>query len=133
MTRLLAVLILLFILSSCDPGYVVVLSNQSLKDKDIRVIVADKRKIILLDSIAIIDSENAPKRFMLAPLKDATTNSYFFTLHKGKCAILQQGIGGPDLSEKIIIDHSDTILLSNYKRIIKKKQGLSTSITVKLD
>ena len=132
MTRRISVLILLFFLSSCDPGHVVILSNQSLKDKEIRVIVADKRKIILLDSIAIIDSENAPKRFMIAPLKDSTTNSYFFTLHKGKCAILQQGIGSPDLTEKIIVDHSDTILLTNDKRIIKKKEGISTSITVQL-
>ena len=133
MNRLMPILFFLFVLSSCDPGHVVILSNQSLEDKNIKVIVTDKHKIHYLDSIAIIDSVNALGRLMIAISKDSNANSYSFTLEKRKNAVLQQGIGGPDLTEKIIVDFTDTISLIKDKRITTKKEGISTAMTVRLE
>ena len=132
MPRLLSIFLILIALSSCDPGYSVILSNQSLTDKNITVKVTNMNKIQYLDSIAIIDSVNGIERLMVRISKDTNANSYSFTLEKGKTAVLQQGIGGPDLSEKIIVDLRDTILLSGDRRVIQKREGISTLITVRL-
>ena len=41
--------------------------------------------------------------------------------------------GIPDLSEKIIVDLRDTILLSGDRRVIQKREGISTLTTVRLN
>lgn len=121
---------LLLIFSSCDPGYVVILNNQSSKDKSIKVILNNVTKLKHIDSIPFIDSSDTFEKLKIPVLKDTNSNSYTFTLDKGKKAVLQQGIGGPDLDEKIIVDLFDTILLKTDKRVIKEKHGMSKSVTI---
>jgi len=133
MSRLIFTLVLLLLLSSCDPGFSVILSNQSSTSKNVKVIVTNKDKINYLDSIAIIDSLYISERLMIAVSKDTNANSYSFILEKGKSAVLQQGIAGPDLTEKIITNFSDTISLSGDRRVIKERKGIGTLITVRLE
>lgn len=132
MRRLVLFFSLLLILSSCDPGYVVILNNQSSKDKSIKVLLVNATKLEYMDSIPLIDSLGTLEKLKIPVCKASNSNSYTFILSKGKRAVLQQGIGGPDLREKVIVDLSDTILLNNDIRVKKEKHGISTSVTIML-
>jgi hypothetical protein len=114
---------------SCDPGYAVIASNRSTGERKVEVVMTDNRRFQAIDSIFIIDS---PSGFKVPIKKDKSRLSYFFTLKRGKDAILQQGIGAPDLTEKVIVQSSDTIYLNNDKRVNIKKDGRSTSVTVEI-
>ena len=117
-------------LCSCDPGHAVVISNHSTDSKHVAVVLTNKRRFQALDSITIVDS---PNRYQISVLKDVSTHSYSFILEKGTDAILQQGIGAPDLSDKIIINNNDTIALDNKDKVRIQKQGISTLIKVDLE
>ena len=122
MTRLFTLLFILFALSSCDPGYSVNLINQTDGDRNIKVIVTNEYKIKLMDSILIYEP---PFPIVSVKIfKDLKQMSYTFILEKGKTAILQRGIGGPDLTEKIIIENTDTINMKSDKRVKIKKQNV---------
>ncbi|HRN56801.1 MAG TPA: hypothetical protein PLL71_10135 [Agriterribacter sp.] len=124
---------LLLIFSSCDPGYVVVLSNQSSKDKSIEVVLNKATNLKYKDSIPSIDSLGSFEKLKIPVSKDTKSNSYTFTLDKGKKAVLQQGIGRPDLDEKVIVDLTDTILLNIDTRIKIERHGISTSMAILLE
>lgn len=132
MTKAISFLFLLFLLSSCDPGYVVILRNQSIKDKNITVI--NDRRAQSTDSIALTGSLDKQGVAKITVFKDTNKNSYSFLLGKGKNAVLYQGIGGPDLSEKLVIDSSDTLALNGDKRVIITRQGMrGTTVDIKLE
>jgi hypothetical protein len=130
MFRLSILLILLSLLYSCDPGYAVVLQNNSTKDRNIKVITTDGYKFTYRDSVSILDSI---KRIEIPAFKNSNELSYTFTLESGKEAVLQQGIGGPDLTEKVVIENADTIHLDSDKRVHTKKYGMSTAVRVTIE
>ena len=116
--------------SSCDPGYVVIFNNQSKMNINLEVCNDSSSRLNYIDSIRILDSLNPSEISTIAVPKNIRENSYSFDLGKGKSAMLQQGIGAPKLKEKIIVDHKDTIALSNDKRVVKEKSGISTRINI---
>ena len=130
MFKFLSILILLVTLSSCDPGFSVVLSNKSMKERNIKVITVNEQKLTYLDSISIVDSR---AQFKIPVLRNKNERSYAFALQPGKEAILQGGIGGPDLREKVIVDGTDTILLKGDKRVHIKKHWLGTAVTIMIE
>ena len=120
-------------LYSCDPGYMVVLDNKSQTDKHISVINVDQNKLLYTESIIITDTSGPDPFLNTAPKQGVTIEktssvSYSFVLEKGREAILQDGLGGPDLREKIIVDHGDTISLTKDKRSVIKR-GLCTLLS----
>ena len=117
-------------LLSCDPGYVVLISNRSNKEKSIKVIVSHANKVRSRDSIAIITHQ---KRVNFPVTKNEVEPSYFFLLGKGKEAIIDQGIGGPDFRERIVVDNEDTIALRNSRRVMIKRRWMSTSVEITID
>lgn len=129
MIKLIALLMFMVSLSSCDPGFAVVIQNKSGDVRHIEVLATNERKFDYLDSISIIDS---PLRVNIPVLINRSKLSYSFPLEEGNEAVLQQGIGGPDLNERIVIDKTDTILLNKDKRVQIKKYGMSTSVKVEL-
>jgi hypothetical protein len=129
MIKLIVLLIFVVLLTSCDPGFSVVMQNNSGVPKNIEVLPANKRKLDYVDSMDILDSS---LRVKIPVVINRNKLSYSFMLEQGKKAILQQGIGGPDLDEIIVINKTDTILLKKDKRVIIKKHGISTSVKVEL-
>ena len=122
-------LLLNFILLACDPGHTVILRNDTKEERKIEVVLADERKLSALDSIDIVDSL---KRNTISITKDARRRSYSISLEPGKVAVLQQGIGSPDLTERVIVDNLDTIELGKDKRVNFKKEGVSTTVTIEI-
>lgn len=116
--------------SSCDPGYVVILNNQSKNIISIEVSGNDSIRLNYKDSIRITDNINPTEINTIAIKKNTSRDSYSFDLGKGKSVILQQGIGAPKLKEKIIVDHKDTIVLNNDRRVVREKNGISTQINI---
>jgi len=122
-------------LYSCDPGYIVILSNKSPTDRHISVINVNQNRLLYTDSIFVTDT-SVLDPFLNTASKQATkiektsSDSYSFVLEKGKEAILQNGLGGPDLREKIIVDRGDTILMKKDKRSVMKRKFMSTSVRV---
>jgi hypothetical protein len=116
--------------SSCDPGYIVKINNQSKMDINIEVRGDSSINLNYMDSIRILDDLSPSEINIIAVSKNIAGNSYSFDLGKGKSAVLQQGIGIPKLQEKIIVDHKDTIALNNDKRVVREKDGISTEINI---
>jgi hypothetical protein len=134
MTRFILLALLLEMLGSCDPGFMVVLTNKSSNDKAVKVIDENKERVQFMDSISIADTgrgffSNTTLRQPRA-VKKTSENSYSFILEKGKEALLQNGIGGPDLNQKIIVNLNDTIFLNQDKRSVIKRKFMYTSVRV---
>ena len=137
MTRFILLALLLGLLASCDPGFMVVLTNKSSNDKYVEVIDVNKERVQFMDSIFVADTSRGffSNQTARQPriVKKTSENSYSFTLEKGKEALLQNGIGGPDLNQKIIVDINDTIFLNNDKRSVIKRKFMSTSVRVSVN
>lgn len=122
-------------LCSCDPGYSVILSNKSQTARHIKVIDVNENKVLSTDSISVADTSDqefftaaAPKE--IVKVEKTSSDSYTFILEKGKEALLQNGIGGPNLNEKIIVEESDTFWLNKDKRSVIKRKFMYTSVRV---
>jgi hypothetical protein len=115
----------------------VVLTNKSSNDKYVKVIDVNKERVQFMDSIFVADTSIGffSNQTVRQPrtIKKTSENSYSFTLEKGKEALLQNGIGGPDLNQKIIVDFNDTIFLKNDKRSVIKRKFMSTSVRVSVN
>src|SRR5882762_1115098 len=115
MLRFIAIFFLSLFLISCDPGYSVVLNNNSNKDRTIKIAGTNWNKVARIDSIPIADTLKntffVKGNFKMVPItsKDTVANTYSFILEKGQKALLQRGIGFPDRAQKIILDTADTI------------------------
>jgi hypothetical protein len=133
MARFISVVLISGMLYSCDPGYIVVLDNKSQTDKYISVINVNQNKLLYTESIIITDT-SGPDPFLNTTPKQGVTiektssASYSFVLEKGREAILQNGLGGPDLREKIIVDRGDTISLTKDKRSVIKRGFMYTAV-----
>ena len=137
MTRFILLAFLLELLASCDPGFMVILTNKSSNDKYVKIIDVNKERVQFMDSISVADTSvgffsNQTVR-QARTVKKTSENSYTFTLEKGKEALLQNGIGRPDLNQKIIVDLNDTIFLNNDKRSVIKRKFMSTSVRVSVN
>ena len=135
MIRLILLALVLEMLCSCDPGYSVILSNKSQTARRIKVIDVNANKVLSTDSISVADTSDqefftgaTPKEFV--NVEKTSSDSYAFILEKGKEALLQNGIGGPNLNEKIIVEESDTIWLNKDKRSVIKRKFMYTSVRV---
>jgi len=140
MARLISLLSILICFASCDPGFSVVLSNNSQADKNITVLVNDKYPFRLRDSVLITDTLVS----FFEPYKSHVTNivthpsqagnAYSFQLEKGKKVLLQNGIGGPDLSQRIVVNNTDSISLSKKeKRVLIKRKFMYTTVNIKVE
>jgi len=132
------IIVLAEMLCSCDPGYSVILTNRSQVDRDVKVTAVNKDQLHLIDSISVADTSgegffsNMTAKQRLA-VKKTSNDSYSFVLAGGKEALLQSGIGGPDLNQNIIIDINDTILLRHDRRSVIKRKFMYTSVKVILE
>ena len=119
------------LLISCDPGYAVKIENYSASSKNILVITppTDTLTLKYKDSIHIIYQDSGYK---IALQKDFNNHSYTFVLDKNKTAILNQGIGFPDLNQTLVINSNDTIHLKDKKRVNIKRSFMSTSIIIQI-
>ena len=133
--QLLLLLAITLILVSCDPGFAVILNNNSDKDKNVTVSKVPRQELLDKDSIAIADtsqmdfySGNIKRQNIFLSKKDTLNNSYSFVLGKGKRALIQGGMGWPDLNQKIIVDKFDTISLKQDKRTVIRKKVMYTSV-----
>jgi len=135
MARFILFVLISGVLYSCDPGYNVILSNKSKTDRHIKVIDVNENRVLSTDSLSIAHPSDQ-KYFTDATRKETVTventssDSYAFILEKGKEVRLQGGIGWPNLKEKIIIDGSDTIMLTKDKRSVIKRGFMYTSVRV---
>ena len=121
---------LLLVFSSCSPVYSIVLNNQSAIEKNIKVMVTDRKKLYNTDSVLI---SRLGKDRTIPLVKDSDNLSFSFLLQKGDDAIIQQGSGGPDMKEKIVIDNTDTIHLQQPdSRVTITKKSLSTSVVINI-
>lgn len=124
MSRLL-LLLLSCTLCSCDPGFSVILTNNSGKDRTVKVIENSQQKFESTNTMRIASSPDSTSSSSLeirVEEKDATTRSYSFMLQKGNTALLQRGLGFPNYQQKIIIDNNDTIFLTKDKRVTTKRK-----------
>ena len=135
MARFILFVLISGMLYSCDPGYNVILSNKSQTARHIKVIDVNENKVLSTDSISVADTSDqefftgaTPKE--IVNVEKTSSDSYTFILEKGKEALLQNGIGGPNLNEKIIVEESDTIWLNKDKRSVIKRKFMYTSVRV---
>lgn len=122
-------------LISCDPGFSIVVSNNSNAGKKVKVINSDKYFLpdsnfleisnLLKGDFYVSGSENA--RIPLLA-KDTIEYSYSFFLDSGKTALLKAGTGGPDLSQRIITMDYDTIYFRKDQRVQLKKKFLFSTL-----
>lgn len=129
MLRLFFLLLLALSIASCDPGFSLVLRNRLPVDKQVRVFVNDKNKFNYIDSIPITDSFSNIK---IPVEKSPTDFSYSFVLQKGKEAVIQSGLGGPDWTQKMVIGNRDTLVLKTDKRVQVSRKHWSTHVLIEL-
>jgi len=132
--QLLSLFAITLILTSCDPGFAVVLNNNSNKERNVTVSRVSKHELLEKDSIAISDTSQLDvlatrNRQKILVAKDTLHNSYSFVLGSGKRALLDRDIGGPDIRQKIIIDQHDTIALRRDKRTKIHRQFMYTLVS----
>ena len=137
--RLLTLSFIILTLQSCDPGFAVILSNNSNKEKNVTVTKVPRQELLSKDSVIVVDtshldffSDKLSRQSITLTNKDTLNNSYSFVLKKGKRALLQGGMGGPDYNQKIVIDNSDTILLRHDKRTVIRKKFMYTFVSTKI-
>ena len=135
MTKILTLFFFILFLTSCDPGFGIVLTNESNRIRQVKVVKAKKNKLRYTDSIAIFYNsgqyfygDSLLKKTLI--IKDTSENLYSFHLDKGNKALLEADVGFPNMSQKIIVDNIDTIFLKTDKRVKIKKKGFSTEVTV---
>ncbi len=134
--QLLLLLAISMTLISCDPGFAVILNNNSAKERYVTVSKVPRQELASRDSMTIGDtshldffSDKTKRQNIVLTRKDTLNNSYSFVLGKGKRALLQGGMGGPDLNQKLEIDNYDTISLKQDKRTIMHKKFMYTFVS----
>jgi hypothetical protein len=127
-------------LTSCDPGFAVILNNNSDKERNVTVNNISRQELSNKDSMVIADtssldffSDKIKRQKILLASKDTVNNSYSFTLEKGKRALLQGGVGWPNFSQIIVIDNQDTILLRKDKRTLTRKKFMYTLVSTTIE
>jgi len=97
------------LLSSCDPGFNVILQNDSGHPIDVKVVSEDSY-IKHYDSIDIATTitSDFTKQGVIAITK-FPDSTYTFKLKESHTAEVDYGIGGPDKKLKIIINSKDTL------------------------
>ena len=135
MARFILFVLISGVLYSCDPGYNVILSNKSKTDRHIKVIDVNENRVLSTDSLSIAHTSDQKyftdvTRKETVTVENTSSDSYAFILEKGKEVRLQGGIAWPNLKEKIIIDGSDTIMLTKDKRSVIKRGFMYTSVRV---
>jgi hypothetical protein len=134
MTKLLFFCTVTSLLYSCDPGFAVVLNNNSNTTKHVTITNVSVEEIRCTDSLWINGIElDTSKRFeKKIPIihKDTVSKSYGFSLESSKSALVYSGIGGYDFNKKIVIDDKDTISMKTDKRVTIKRKWMSTLVTV---
>ena len=98
----------------CLQNHVFFITNHSSKDAYVEVFTVSE-KLRKIDSVEIIHDMSPNYRVRIN--KNEDLNSYSFILLKGHDAIIQNGTGTLDLSGKIVINKSDTIMLRNSNRV----------------
>ena len=140
MLQFIAIFFTLLSLISCDPGFSVVLSNNSNTTRTVKIVETNRNKVARTDSIPM--ANNSKNSFFergtagMIPVisKDTTANTYLFVLEKGKKALIQFGMGGPDMSQKIVVANADTISIHKKEPRVKiKRRLLSTSVHINVD
>lgn len=97
------------LLSSCDPGFNVVVQNDSGRPIDVKVL-SDNSYITQRNSIDVanaITSDFAKKEAIA--ITKLSEGVYTFNLKESYSAEVNYGIGGPDKKLKIIINSKDTL------------------------
>lgn len=119
-------------LISCDPAHSLIVSNTSSQDKMIQVFFPNETKNIfgLTDSIRFVNNyqlEGQPNASIAkTTLLDSLTRSYSFILPLGQDVILERGWGSAPLpNQKIIIDNTDTVVVSKKSSRITKRPKLT--------
>ena len=137
MLKLLTIFSLSLFLLSCDPGFAVVLRNNSNTSRTVKIIETNKNKVARIDSIPLANPlkntffERGTGAMIAVVSKDTAAGTYSFLLEKGNKALRQFGMGGPDMSQRIIVAPGDTIAIhKKEKRVNIKKRLLSTSIRI---
>ena len=133
--------VFLFSLSSCDPGFIVELHNNSKEDQQIKIVGCDSSYLIHMDSLWILDESNPGSikyGWQAITSKNISENSYTFLLQSGKTAILRKGIGRPkadlsDILNKIIVNYNDTIIVRKDKRVKIDRKPMSTEAIISLE
>jgi hypothetical protein len=118
-------------MAACDPGFGVHLTNNS--PADVRVQVIETRKEIFARLIPLMAAGNqGPYRDTVWSTIDSTGSGFVFgfVLKQGLGAILQRGIGGPNMQQKIVINEADTINLMTDKRVKRKRRWVSTFVSI---
>ena len=140
MLKFIVVFFISLFLISCDPGFAVVLSNNSNTTRVRKIIETNKYKVARIDSIRMADSSKNTFFERDIPIatpviaKDTTANTYSFILEKGKKALIQHGMGGPDMSQKIIVATADTIAIQKKESRVKiKRRLMSTSVHITVE
>ena len=141
MKSFISILICTILVSSCDPGYAVILNNRSAEIKQVKVIKSSKHKYFRIpekDSLQAMDfpisnpySQTIKEMIFIS--KDTINNCFTLLLGNNKSVILEKGVGFADPNQKIVINKIDTIKLKDDKRAIFKKKRRSTIINIYLD
>lgn len=97
------------LLSSCDPGFNVIVQNDSGRSIDVKVL-SDNAYVIQRDSIDVTNAitSDFTKKEALA-IKELPDSVYAFNLKESYSAEVDYGMGGPDYKMKIIINAKDTL------------------------
>ncbi len=126
MTRIFQFLTIIIIFCSCCAGHSVTLSNNSDKDRIVKIIEDGystrpfKNYVETNDITRKNFSRKKAERIQFT--SDSVGSSYSFLLGKGQKALIQSGLGFPDMNQKIVINNSDTISLRHDRRIKVKKR-----------
>ena len=122
MNRKNLILLLPLALGACCAGHSLVLDNNSGQDQQVTVLERPTgycaRKGVV--SITAADEKKFIKKNTQNidfTLIDSSLHAYAFILPKGKKALLQNGIGFPDMDQVLILNHSDTISLRSDRRV----------------
>ena len=116
----------LFFLFACDPGYGVYLANKTDNKISVKVIFEDHQKPLNFnnDSVFIYDTLNIDSidfEYSLKAFKDSSDGSYNFIIPKFKIACFEGGQGDPDFNQRIIVNSKE--ILSFRSNVHLKKTG----------
>lgn len=92
--RIISALLTAFVFTSCDPGFAVILSNQSSVERNITLV--NHEWGMYRDSIRLLkyeDKNNSILSFTALKATDTSQKKYSFVLPPGYDAILRSGIG----------------------------------------